>query len=316
MNNNIVTIFGGSGFVGRHIVEILASKGAIIRVAVRNPNRAKFLQPLGDVGQINFIKSNIIDSNSVDEAIKGSDHVVNLVGTFSNKGSENFNSIHYEGTKYISKACRKYNIKNFVHVSAIGADLKSNARYHQTKKIGEEAVMLNFPDSTILRPSIIFGSQDNFFNLFATIAQFTPVMPVFGDTIISYGKTLYQPVFVEDVAEAIVLSIEKESFKGNIYELGGPTVYSFKEIIEMILNYTGKRRFLIPFPYAIMNIVATFNEILPLKYPTRDQVKQMKMDNIVNTEALTFEDLGIKPSPVEAIVPAYLSKFKKSQKEI
>ncbi len=315
MNNDVVTIFGGSGFIGRHLVRYLAAKGALIKIAVRNPNKAKFLQPLGDVGQITFVKSNIIDKESVNEIIKDSDHVINLVGTFSSRGKENFESIHIESPKNISLACKIHNIKSLIHVTSIGVDQKSPSQYLRSKAYGEEEVKKNFPDAIIHRPSLIFGPQDKFFNLFASIAQYTPFMPVFGETFFSYGKTLYQPVYVQDVAIGIVNSISDNRFKGKIYELGGPSVYTFYEIIEIVLKYSGKKRFLIPFPFSYAQILATLTEFMPINIITRDQVKQLKINNVVSSKSQTLEDLGITSTPLESIVPSYLDKFKRDKRE-
>tara|TARA_Y100000591_G_scaffold333351_1_gene376169 strand:- start:22743 stop:23699 length:957 start_codon:yes stop_codon:yes gene_type:complete len=315
MNNEVVTIFGGSGFIGRHIVRGLATRGALIRIAVRNPSRAKFLQPLGDVGQITFVKSNIIDKDSVNQLIEESDHVINLVGTFSNKGNENFDSIHIQSPKNISSACKKFGVKNLIHVTSIGVDQKSPSQYFKSKAYGEEEVKKYFPDAIIHRPSLIFGPQDKFFNLFASIAQYSPFMPIFGETFFSYGRTLYQPVYVQDVANGIINSLEKNRSKGKVFEIGGPTVYSFQEIMEIVLKYSGKKRFLIPFPFAYAKILATLTEFLPINLITRDQVKQLTIDNIVGSKSLTLQDLGITPTPLESIVPSYLDKFKRDKRE-
>ena len=315
MNNDVVTIFGGSGFIGRHLVRSLASKGALIRIAVRNPNKAKFLQPLGDVGQITFVKSNIIDRESVSQIVKDSDHVINLVGTFSNKGKENFDSIHVQSPRNISLACKTYGIKSLIHVSSIGVDQKSPSQYFKSKAYGEEEVIKNFPEAIIHRPSLIFGPQDKFFNLFASIAQYSPFMPIFGETFFSYGKTLYQPVYVQDVGNGIINSLKENRFRGKIFEIGGPSIYTFQEIIELVLKYSGKKRFLIPFPFAYAKILATFTEFLPINLITRDQVKQLKLDNIIGSKSLTLRDLGVTPTPLESIVPSYLDKFKRDKRE-
>ena len=314
MNNEVVTIFGGSGFIGRQLVRSLASKGALIKIAVRNPNRAKFLQPLGDVGQITFIKVNILNETLVDKIIEESDHVINLVGTFSSRGKENFNTIHVNSPKYISEACGRYGVKNLIHVTSLGVDKKSPSVYLKTKAYGEEQVKNNFPNTIIHRPSLIFGPQDNFFNLFASLAQFSPFMPVFGESIFSYGKVLYQPVYVQDVASGIINSMSNIKFKGKTFEIGGPSVYSFQQLIEMILDYSGQKRFLLPFPFIFADILATLTEFSPIKLVTRDQVRQLKINNIVNSEALTLDDLGIIPTPAESVVPNYLDKFKREKR--
>ena len=314
MNNEVVTIFGGSGFVGRQLVRSLASKGALVKIAVRNPNRAKFLQPLGDVGQITFVKANILNQDLINRIIEESDHVINLVGTFSSRGKENFNSIHVKSPKYISEACRKYKVKNLIHITSLGVDKKSPSLYLKTKAYGEEEVRTSFPEAIIHRPSLIFGPQDNFFNLFASIAQFSPFMPIFGETIFSYGKVLYQPVYVQDVASGIINSMSNSHFIGKTFEIGGPSVYSFQQLIEMILEFSGQKRFLLPFPFVFANILATLTEFSPINILTRDQVKQLKIDNIVDSDALTLGDLNIVPTPVESIVPTYLDKFKREKR--
>ena len=302
---SLVTVFGGSGFVGRHTVRALARAGYRIRVAVRHPNLGNFLPPMGTVGQIQVVKANVEDADQIAAAVRGADIVVNLVGILYQSGHQRFESIHAEAAGAIAAAAKSAGAHSFIQVSAIGADVESESTYARSKADGETRVRAVFPDATILRPSIVFGPEDNFFNRFAALARMLPFLPLIGG-----GTTKFQPVYVSDVAAAIVKCARDISTRGHIYELGGPGIYSFKELMELILRETGRKKLLVPVPHWIAMSKATFLQMLPKPLLTRDQVKLLKYDNVVSSGALTLADLGIQPDSVEAILPSYLWRFR------
>jgi NADH dehydrogenase len=307
-NTNIqVTIFGGSGFLGRYIVKRLAKLNMRVRVAVRHPNQAHFLKPLGNVGQICPIPADIKNEKSVLAAIEGSDIVINCVGILYEGGGQSFDNIVYHGAENIAKACKQLNVQKFVHISAIGANENSDSSYAKTKGLAEKNISNYMPRATILRPSVIFGIEDNFFNMFAKIASISPFLPLIGG-----GHTKMQPVYVGDVADAVIKVIQNNACEGKIYELGGNEILTFKEILEKICFYIGKKRTFIPIPFLIASIKAFFLEFLPKPLLTRDQVKLLQHDNIVSSDALSFKDLGINPTEIDDIVPDYLKRFRES----
>ena len=301
MDSRQVTIFGGAGFVGRHTVRALAKAGWRIRVACRHPNMGFFLKPLGTVGQIALVKCDIADAAQVAAAVQGSDAVINLVGLLYG----NFEAAHVAGAEHVAKAAAAAGVKALVQISAIGADAESPSRYAQTKAEGERRVRAAFAAATILRPSIIFGPEDGFFNKFAGLARFTPVLPLIGG-----GKTRFQPVFVGDVAAAIVAALDSEAAQGRTYELGGPTIYSFRDLMQIVLDVTGRKRALVPLPFALASLKAFFLQLMPKPLLTPDQVTLLKSDNVVSPTALGLADLGIVPTTVEAEVPSYLWRFR------
>jgi NADH dehydrogenase len=304
MNTNLVTIFGGSGFLGRHTVRALAKAGWRIRVATRHPGRGFFLRPLGTVGQIDFVKCDVADEASVAAAVRGAHAVINLTGILFQKG-QTFEDVQAEGAANVAKAAKASGAATLVHVSAIGADADSESEYAVTKAEGEKCVREAFPEAVILRPSIIFGPEDGFFNKFAGMARFLPMLPLVGG-----GHTRFQPVFVGDVAAAIVHVLPSPSARGRTFELGGPSIYSFKELLQMILRETGRKRVLVPLPFALASIQAAFLQILPNPILTMDQVKLLKKDNVVAPTAAGLADLGITPTSVEAVIPSYLWRFR------
>jgi uncharacterized protein YbjT (DUF2867 family) len=306
MNSKLVTIFGGTGFLGRHTVRALAKAGWRIKVAARRPARGFFLRPLGTVGQIDFVKCDIADQDQVAAALAGSDAVVNLCGILFQSG-QSFEDVQAHGAANIAQAAAAAGVTVLVHVSAIGADKDSEAVYAQTKALGEDAVRAAFPAATILRPSIVFGPEDDFFNRFAGMARMAPALPLVGG-----GRVRFQPVFVGDVAAAIATSLSSEAARGKVYELGGPTSYSFKELLQFILATIGRKRLLVPLPFGLASLKAIFLQFMPgpLKL-TPDQVKLLKAgDNVVAPGALTLADLGITPNSIEAEVPAYLWRYR------
>jgi uncharacterized protein YbjT (DUF2867 family) len=268
---------------------------------VRHPNRAFFLRPLGSVGQIDIIKCDITDPDQVARALHGADAAVNLCGILFQAG-QTFEDLQADGAAHIAQAAATARVGALVHVSALGADTESDSEYAVTKAEGEEAVREAFPKAVILRPSIIFGPEDGFFNKFAALARFTPALPLIGG-----GRTRFQPVFVGDVARAIVTSLSRQD--GRTYELGGPAVYSFKELLQLILRETGRRRILVPLPFGIAMLKAAFLQILPKPLLTMDQVRLLKKDNVVSPTAPSLAELGITPTSVEAVVPSYLWRF-------
>ncbi len=300
-----VTIFGGSGFLGRHLVTRLAKSGWSILLAERHPSRAHFLQPLGDVGQIAAVAADVQDEARVAEVVAGADAVVNLTGILYESGRQRFDAVHHIGAGNIAKAAAAAGARHLVHISAIGADPDAQANYARSKGQGEQAVRQAFPDATIFRPSIVIGPEDGFFNRFAAMARLSPALPLVGG-----GKTRFQPVYVADVAKAIQMGLESDDLRGETYELGGPGVYSFKALLEMMLKEIGKRRILAPLPFAVANLQAAFLERLPVPPLTRDQVRMLHSDNVVSEGAKGFADLGITPSAVEAVIPTYLDRYR------
>jgi len=302
MDRRLVTVFGGAGFIGRHLVQRLAADGWIVRVGCRDVEAAQFLVPLGDPGQIVPLAADITRPDSVSALVDGADAVVNLVGILYERGRRTFQSIHVDGAANVAQAAARTGAKHLVQMSAIGSDPSSEAAYGRTKASGEQAVRDAFPDATVLRPSVVFGPEDDFFNRFAVLARFLPVLPVF--------KTSFQPVYVGDVAEAARKALEDPAMVGQTYELGGPRVISFREVMELLLAETARNRLLVPIPLAVASLEATFLEWLPEPPLTRDQVKLLASDNVVSEGALTFSDLGIEPTAVEAIIPNYLHRYR------
>jgi uncharacterized protein YbjT (DUF2867 family) len=306
MERRVVTVFGGSGFIGRHLVRRFAAEEWIVRVVVRDPERAAFLKMFGDPGQIVPMHGDVADAASVARGISESYAVVNLVGILYEKGRRTFRRIHVEGAENVAKAARDASVERLVHMSAIGADPTSPAEYGRTKAAGERAVRAAFPQATIIRPSVVFGPDDDFFNRFASLARFSPVLPVF--------KTKFQPVYVGDVADAYSAVLRDPATSGKLYELGGPRVIGFRELMQLMLREIGRKRLLVPLPLSIAAIEAFFLERLPVPPLTRDQVNLLRRDNVVNPGALSLKDLGIQPTSVETVLPTYLGRFAPANK--
>ncbi len=305
----LITVFGGSGFLGRHVVRALARRGYRIRVAVRRPDLAGHLQPLGRVGQIHAVQANLRYPNSVEAAARGADAVINLVGILFERGRQRFEAVQTFGAEAVALAAGAYGAR-LVHVSAIGADENAPALYARTKAKGEKLVLAAMPSAVIMRPSILFGPEDDFFNRFAAIARLSPALPLVGG-----GHTRFQPVFAGDVAAAIAATVEGRARAGQIYELGGPQVLSFKELMRFVLATIERRRLLLPLPFALAKFQAQFLQFLPKPLLTPDQVELLKRDNVVSEEAKragrTLEALGIEPVAMAAVVPSYLWRFRK-----
>ncbi|MDX8466583.1 complex I NDUFA9 subunit family protein [Mesorhizobium sp. VK23B] len=304
----LVVVFGGSGFVGRHVVRALAKRGYRIRVACRRPDLAGHVQPLGNVGQIQPVQANVRVRWSVDRAVQGADHVVNLVAILHESGRQKFGSVHEFGSRAVAEAARAVGA-GLTHVSALGADLNSPSSYARTKALGEKAVFETIPDAVIFRPSINFGPEDSFFNRFAGMARLSPVLPLIGG-----GQTKFQPVYVGDVAEAIARSVDGQVEGGNIYELGGPQVLTFKECMQEMLAVIDRRRLLVPVPWWVANIQASILQLLPSPLLTKDQVLQLREHNVVSEAAAkanrTLGGLGIPPQAIATILPSYLWRFR------
>ena len=319
MAAKLITVFGASGFIGRYVVKRLAQRGYLVRAAERDPAGALFLKPMGDVGQITPIQANIRDPHSVAAALDGADGAVNLVGILYQSGKQRFDAVHREGAGNIARAAAEAGVGRLVHISALGASDASRSLYAKSKSAGETAVKEAFAAATILRPSVVFGPQDDFFNRFAELACLLPALPVFGcplprfknGTLDLYGDggTKFQPVYAGDVAEAAVRALDGDEYGGQIHELGGPTVYSFKQIMELILDGTGRKNLLLPVPFWAASIGAFFAELLPVPPLTRDQVTLLKSDNVAADGNDGFAPFGIEPTSVEAILPSYLDQY-------
>lgn len=301
----VVTIFGGSGFLGRHVVKRLAKRGWRVRIATRNPSDALFLKTAGAVGQIVPVFANVRDDHSVAAAVAGADIVINMVGILYESGRQTFKAVHEEAAGRIARAAREAGAERMIQISAIGAAPESRSHYARTKAAGERAVLDAFPDATILRPSIVFGPDDGFFNLFASMSRISPFLPLMGG-----GRTRFQPVYVGDVADAMLACLDRPASKGKTYELGGPAVYSFRQLMELLLQTIGRNRALVSIPWPIAGLQATFLGLLPKPLLTRDQLAQLKTDNVVSEGALTLADLDVSPTAVELILPTYLDRFR------
>jgi len=302
-------VFGGTGFIGRHIVRELANLGYTVKVASRTPEKAYFLKPYGSVGQIVPFKCDYSDEQSIRSAVKGCQVVVNLVGILYEKGKSTFDRAHVNLPEAIAKACRNEEVERFVHISALGAD-QAASKYAKSKLKGESAVFDAFPKATILRPSVVFGPGDSFFNMFASLTKIFPALPLFGG-----GETKFQPVYVGDIADAAKAAITMpdvgdQNPQGKIYELGGPEVLSFKEIYERLFSEIHIRRPLISVPWPIAKLQGRVLSLLPKPLLTSDQVKSLQTDNIVSPDAMTLQDLGIEPTGMQAILPEYLVQYR------
>ncbi|MDB5452783.1 MAG: NADH-ubiquinone oxidoreductase 39 kDa subunit precursor [Caulobacteraceae bacterium] len=310
----LVTVFGGSGFVGSQVVRALARSDAPvgasrIRVAVRNVGRGYRLRMLGDVGQIEVVQANLRDPDSVARALDGAQAVVNLPGVLYETGRQSFESVHVDGARTVAEAARVEGVKTFVQMSALGADLNSPSQYARTKAQGEIAVREIHPDAVVIRPSIVFGQDDNFFNRFAAMAALSPALPLIGG-----GHSRFQPVYVADVAAAIARAVVDPAAAGRTYELGGPATYTFRELMELVLRETLRRRALVPVPWGVSRFLGQVAQLAaPMMPPpiTADQVELLKTDNVVSPGAPGLAELGVQPTALEPILPTYLYRFRK-----
>ena len=306
----LVTVYGGSGFLGRHVVRALAKRNYLIRVAVRRPDLANHLQPLGRVGQIHAVQANLRYAPSVEAAARDAQVLVNLVGLLFERGRQRFDTIHAYGAEQVALAASAHGAR-LVHVSAIGADEHSPAHYARSKAAAERLVLAAQPQAVIMRPSILFGPEDDFFNRFAAMARISPALPLIGG-----GTTRFQPVFVGDVAAAIAEAVDGNARGGTVYELGGPEVRTFEQLMRYVLATIERKRLLVPVPFFAAKIKATLLQYMPKPPLTPDQVELLRVDNVVSeaakAEGRTLQGLGIAPEPIEAIVPSYLWRFRKT----
>lgn len=309
-SDTLITIFGGSGFLGRHIVRALAKRRYRIRVAVRRPELAGHLQPLGTVGQIHAVQANLRYPASVEAAVRDASVVINLVGILFQRGRQRFEAVQHYGAEQVALAASAFGAR-VIHVSALGANENSSSLYAQSKALGEQAVRAASPGAVIVRPSVVFGPEDDFFNRFASLARISPVLPLIGG-----GVTRFQPVFAGDLAEGVANLVETAQGAGRTYEFGGPEVRSLREIMEYILAVTERPRLLVPIPFWMAKTQAWFLQFLPNPLLTPDQVELLRTDNVVSEDAIrenrTLQGLGITPAAYEAIVPNYLWRFRRT----
>ncbi|MGC2203213.1 MAG: complex I NDUFA9 subunit family protein [Stellaceae bacterium] len=305
MRSRRTAVLGGSGFIGRYVVKRLAARGDVVPVGCRNAAEAKFLKPMGAVGQIEPLNVAIDDESVLPAFVAGSGALVNCVGILSETRSQTFEGVHHVGPALVARIARDSGVERFVHLSAIGADPRSASAYARTKAAGEAAVRDAFPTVTILRPSVVFGPEDQFFNRFAGMAMMMPVLPLIGG-----GETRFQPVYVGDVADAVIRCLDDAATAGRTYELGGPKIYTMRELFELLLREIRRKRWFLDLPFPIAELQAKLMSILPSPPLTPDQVELLKRDNVVSPGALTLASLGLSPAPVEAILPTYLDRFR------
>jgi NADH dehydrogenase len=305
VRNRLITVFGGTGFIGRHLVRRLAAQGARVLVTSHNPSRGGHLQPMGGVGQIVVERVDLQSEQALARALAGASGVVNLIGILYETRRQRFDEVQGALPGRIAKVAAAAGIERMVQLSAIGADSGSTSAYARSKAEGERRVREALPSATILRPSIVIGPEDGFFNRFAEMARWLPALPLIGG-----GETRFQPVYVGDVADAIVAGLQRPETAGQTYELGGPQVYSFAELMRYMLNVLGRRRLLLPISFRIAEFQARLLELAPVPLLTRDQVELLKTDNVVAEGAKGLADLGITPTPIELIVPEYLARYR------
>ena len=304
-NQKIIAIFGAGGFLGKNLMRELTKLDYRIKVATRNPYLKGYLKPLGSPGQIELFKTNIFDQESVKQVLKNCDLAINLVGILYETRKQKFNQIHSQFPHLLSNLCNELGTKNLIHVSALGVRERHTSQYMQSKLQGEKNIQDNFKPSVILRPSVVFGPEDKFFNTFASIAQFSPVLPLIGG-----GKTKFVPIYVGDVAKAVVKTLDLNNSEPEIYELGGPKNYSFKELMEILLIEIKKKRFLIPIPFGMAKFQSYFLQMMSNPLLTPDQVEMLKHNNIVSGDYPTLKDLGVSGTPIHNILPKYIYRFR------
>ena len=304
-NQKIIAIFGAGGFLGKHLMRELTKLDYRVKVATRNPYLKGYLKPLGSPGQIELFKTNIFDQESVKQVLKNCDLAINLVGILYETRKQKFNQIHSQFPHLLSNLCNELGTKNLIHVSALGVRERHTSQYMQSKLQGEKNIQDNFKPSVILRPSVVFGPEDKFFNTFASIAQFSPVLPLIGG-----GKTKFVPIYVGDVAKAVVKTLDLNNSEPEIYELGGPKNYSFKELMEILLIEIKKKRFLIPISFGMAKFQSYFLQVMSNPLLTPDQVEMLKHNNIVSGNYPTLKDLGVSGTPIHSILPKYIYRFR------
>lgn len=316
MKNRLVTVFGGSGFVGRYIVRHLAEAGARVRVAVRDTEKAYFLKTCGDLGQVSLVPASLSSDEEVTRAVDGADWVVNCVGILYERGARTFQAVHVDGAERIAKAAAQAGASRLVHISALGADSESPSSYSRSKAAGENAVLAAFPTATILRPSVIFGPEDGFFNMFAEMARISPALPYFSHVpphAEGGGGTKFQPVYVDDVARAAVTAMVSENHGRQIFEVVGPAVLTMHEVLNIVKRDTDRKPWIIGLPFWLGRIQALFLQFLPKPLLTPDQLKLLEIDNVADGSKPGLEQLGITATTVDSIVPTYLRRFRPYQ---
>ena len=304
-NQKIIAIFGAGGFLGKHLMRQLTKLGYRVKVATRNPYLKGYLKPLGNPGQIELFKTNIFNPEDVKQVLKNCDLAINLVGILHETRKQKFSQIHSQFPYLLSNLCNELGIKNLVHVSALGVRKKHVSQYIQSKFQGEKNIQETFKPSVILRPSVCFGPSDKFFNTFASLAQFSPVLPLIGG-----GKTKFAPIYVGDVAKAIVEVLKLNNSEPKIYELAGPEIYSFKELMEILLIEIKKKRFLMPIPFGVAKFQSYFLQMMPNPLLTPDQVEMLKYNNIASGDYPTLKNLGITGTTIQSILPSYIYRFR------
>lgn len=318
MKNRLVTVFGGSGFVGRYIVRHLAEAGARVRVAVRDTEKAAFLKTCGDLGQVSLIPASLSSDKEVARAVDGADWVINCIGILYERGARTFQAVHVDGAARIAQAAATAGASRLLHLSALGADEDSPSAYARSKAAGERAVLDAFPAATIFRPSVIFGPEDGFFNMFADMARISPALPYFSHVPAHAeggGGTNFQPVYVDDVAQAALTALNTDAHSGQIFEVAGPAVLSMYDILTMVRRYTDRRSWIIALPFWFGRIQAVFLQFLPKPLLTPDQVKLLEIDNVATGLKPGLAELGITATTAESIVPTYLRRFRPYQQQ-
>ena len=306
MQLNRAAVLGGAGFIGRYVVKRLAERGVVVAVGGRNAAAAKFLKLKGDVGQVGLFNIAIDNEALLPAYLEGNEALVNCVGILRESGRQRFDRVHHTAPARLARLAREAGIERFVHLSALGADPRSTSAYARSKALGEQAVRDAFPTATILRPSVVFGPEDEFFNRFAAIAMMSPVLPLIGG-----GETRFQPVYVGDVADAVIRCLDDPATAGRTYELGGPTVYTMRQLMELLLAETRRKRLFADLPFGLAAFQARLMALLPNPPLTPDQVELLKSDSIVSGGALGLSQLGITPTPVEMVLPTYLDRFRR-----
>lgn len=305
MRGERVTVFGGSGFIGRAIVRLLTQQGAMVTVGCTDVEAAKSLKTMGMPGQVAVVKADVLNKDAVSRALTGADHVVNLVGLLAPHGRHSFSKVHADAPGMIAAGVAAAGVRSLVQVSAIGADADSKSAYARTKAAGEENARKAFPDTVVLRPSVVFGPDDGFFNRFADLAAKAPAMPLIGG-----ARTLFQPVYVDDVAAAVLAVLGQSKAAGKTYELGGPDVVSLRKVMTIVMEQTQRQRPFVPLPFWLARVQARFLELLPNPPLTRDQVTLLQSDNVVAEDALTLADLGIEATSFWSVLPTYLRRYR------
>jgi len=304
-NQKIIAIFGAGGFIGKHLMRELTKLDYRVKVATRNPHLKGYLKPLGNPGQIELFKTNIFDIDDVGKVLKNCDIAINLVGILFEKKKQKFEQIHGQFPFLLSNLCNEFGIKNLIHISALGAKEGHPSKYMQSKFEGEKNIQENFKPSVIIRPSVVFGPEDKFFNTFASLAQFSPALPLVGG-----GKTKFAPIYVGDVAKAIVKVLDLNNSEPKIYELGGPENYSFKQLMEILLIEIKKKKFLVSIPFSFAKFQSYFLQMMPNPLLTPDQVELLKHNNVVSGDYPTLKELGITGTPIQKILSKYIYRFR------